>query len=562
MNRKILTKEDLLLLNGSLIYIFKEDYEGAISTFEHNKQVAIVHVEDDRVYLLNNRYSGSIPDEFNFESSPFKRSWCYDGEILCMEMTGSEANMYIEKIKVYNSLNDGDRIYHNGKLGDVRTLMAHGKTFKGESVIILDDDFFILEEETVKSFKNITEDPLLDKKDKELFINNLGNYQNVARFFPKYFYKKIPVSIGIGSRLNIDINDERLSNYFGNISNIPQSIIQSVRDIDSNKINEYYDERFFMDKNLLEIIKSIDSTVHTFFTDNSSVNNTKMNFISLDLKEKTVKFIAKGKDIVLTEDFHTDKNFQTVKPHKFFNAALKEIMSEYDIKKFVDTLLAYKDPYIIKYYKGKKIAENYSKLNTREWSTTSCMDRKAENFFEMYTDRRFRLGVIFCGKEQVGRFLEVTADDGFVYNDRLYYKDENTLAWYNNWVNSKGLTRKADNSYSSKKAFFNATKGRFNKEVTVSLAKDLGKLKIYPYLDTLTFGNKNKLTNFETRETTYTFTVTNGKCSRNNMVLDVVTGEYIHNNFAVRIDFGKDAGKSTTVEHLIYSAENGGHCLK
>ena len=81
-------------------------------------------------------------------------------------------------------------------------------------------------------------------------------------------------------------------------------------------------------------------------------------------------------------------------------------------------------------------------------------------------------------------------------------------------------------------------------------------------MDTLTFGNKNKLTNFETRETTYTFTGTNGKCSRNNMVLDVVTGEYIHNNFAVRIDFGKDAGKSTTVEHLIYSAENGGHCLK
>ena len=237
-------------------------------------------------------------------------------------------------------------------------------------------------------------------------------------------------------------------------------------------------------------------------------------------------------------------------------------MSEYDIKKFVDTLLAYKDPYIIKYYKGKKIAENYSKLNTREWSTTSCMDRKAENFFEMYTDRRFRLGVIFCGKEQVGRFLEVTADDGFVYNDRLYYKDENTLAWYNNWVNSKGLTRKADNSHSSKKAFFNATKGRFNKEVTVSLAKDLGKLKIYPYLDTLTYGNKNKLTNFETRDTTYTFTGTNGMCSRNNMVLDAVTGEYIHNNFAVRIDFGKNAGKSTTVEHLIYSAENGGHCLK
>ena len=561
MNSKILTKEDLLLLNGDLIYIYKPDYDG-YEYVEFNKKLALVHIENDSVYLLNNSYSGSTPGEFNFELSPFKKSWCYDGEIICMEMTDSDKNVHIEKIKMYNALNDGDKIYYNGKIGNVEIMAAHGKTFKAESVITLEHDFFILGEETVKSFKNITEDPLLDKKDIENFVNGFKDYSIIARFFPKYFYKKIPISITFTNRLLVDINDARLDNYFANIVAIPESVISSIRDIDSNKINEYYDTRFIIDKNLLEIVKSINDTVYKFFKDNSSVNNTKMNFISLDLKEKVIKFIAKGKDIVLTEDHITDKNFQTVKPHKFFNGALKEIMSEYDIKKFVDTLLAYKDPYIIKYYRGKKIAENYSKLNTREWSTTSCMDRKAENFFEMYTDRRFRLGVIFCGKEQVGRFLEVTADDGFVYNDRLYYKDENTLAWYNNWVNSKGLTRKADNSHSGKKSFFNSVKGRFNKEITVSLAKDLGKIKIYPYLDTLTYGNKNKLTNFETKDTTYTFTGTNGKCSRNNMVLDAVTGEYIHNHFAVRIDFGKDAGKSTTVEHLIYSSENGGHCLK
>ena len=561
MNSKILTKEDLLLLNGDLIYIYKPDYDG-YEHVEFNKKLALVHIEYDSVYLLNNSYSGSAPGEFNFELSPFKKSWCYDGEIICMEMTDSDKNVYIEKIKMYNALNDGDKIYYNGKIGNVDIMAAHGKTFKAESVITLEHDFFILGEETVKSFKNITEDPLLDKKDIENFVNGFKDYSIIARFFPKYFYKKIPISITFTNRLLVDINDVRLDNYFANIVAIPESVISSIRDIDSNKINEYYDTRFIIDKNLLEIVKSINDTVYKFFKDNSSVNNTKMNFISLDLKEKVIKFIAKGKDIVLTEDQITDKNFQTVKPHKFFNGALKEIMSEYDIKKFVDTLLAYKDPYIIKYYRGKKIAENYSKLNTREWSTTSCMDRKAENFFEMYTDRRFRLGVIFCGKEQVGRFLEVTTDDGFVYNDRLYYKDENTLAWYNNWVNSKGLTRKADNSHSGKKSFFNSAKGRFNKEITVSLAKDLGKLKIYPYLDTLTFGNKNKLTNFEDKDTTYTFTGTNGKCSRNNMVLDAVTGEYIHTHFAVRIDFGKDAGKSTTVEHLIYSSENGGHCLK
>ena len=561
MNQKILTHEDLLLLNGNLIYIFRPDY-GGDGSIERNKIPALVHIENESVYLLNNSYSGSTPGEFNFELSPFKRSWCYDDEVICMEMADSDKHVYIEKIKTYNALNDGDKIYYNGKIGNVKIMEVHGKTFKGESIITMEHDFFILEKEITKSFKNITEDPLLDKEDIEKFVNGFKDYTTVARHFPKYFYKKIPLSISFTNRPFVDIDDIRVQNYFANMIEIQESVISSIRDIDSNKINEYYDTRFIIDKNLLEIVKSIDDTVYRFFKDNSSVNNTKMNFISLDLKEKVIKFIAKGKDIVLTEDHITDKNFQTVKPHKFFNGALKEIMSEYDIKKFVDTLLAYKDPYIIKYYKGKKIAENYSKVNTREWTTTSCMDRKAENFFEMYTDRRFRLGVIFRGKEQVGRFLEVTADDGFVYNDRLYYKDENTLAWYNNWVNSKGLTRKTDNSHSNKKSFFNSAKGKFNREVTVSLAKDLGKIKIYPYLDTLTFGNKNKLTNFETRETTYTFTSTSGKCSRNNMVLDVITGEYIHNNFAVRIDFGKDAGKSTTVEHLIYSSENGGHCLK
>ena len=413
MNRKILTKEDLLLLNGNLIYIFRPDYDGD-EYVEFNKKLALVHIEYDSVYLLNNSYSGSTPGEFNFELSPFKKSWCYDGEIICMEMTDSDKNVYIEKIKMYNALNDGDKIYYNGKIGNVEIMAAHGKTFKAESVITLEHDFFILGEETVKSFKNITEDPLLDKNDREKFVDSFKDYANVARFFPKYFYKKIPISITFTNRLLVDINDARLDNYFANIVAIPESIMGGIRDIDSNKINEYYDTRFIIDKNLLEIVKSINDTVYKFFKDNSSVNNTKMNFISLDLKEKVIKFIPKGKDIVLTADQITDKNFQTVKPHKFFNGALKEIMSEYDIKKFVDTLLAYKDPYIIKYYRGKKIAENYSKLNTREWSTTSCMDRKAENFFEMYTDRRFRLGVIFCGKEQVGRFLEVTADDGFV----------------------------------------------------------------------------------------------------------------------------------------------------
>ena len=118
MNSKILTKEDLLLLNGDLIYIYKPDYDG-YENVEFNKKPALVHIENDSVYLLNNSYSGSAPGKFNFELSPFKKSWCYDGEIICMEMTDSDKNVYIEKIKMYNALKDGDKIYYNGKIGNV-----------------------------------------------------------------------------------------------------------------------------------------------------------------------------------------------------------------------------------------------------------------------------------------------------------------------------------------------------------------------------------------------------------------------------------------------------------
>ena len=44
--------------------------------------------------------------------------------------------------------------------------------------------------------------------------------------------------------------------------------------------------------------------------------------------------------------------------------------------------------------------------------------------------------------------------------------------------------------------------------------------------------------------------------------MDVITKKWIENEFAIKIDFGKDAGNYTTVENLIYSGVNKGHCLK
>ena len=193
------------------------------------------------------------------------------------------------------------------------------------------------------------------------------------------------------------------------------------------------------------------------------------------------------------------------------------------------------------------------------------MDRKAENFFEIYTQPPFRLGVIYREGVVVGRFIEVTTDDKFVYNDRLYYKDETVVAWYNSWCDQNKITRKERNSFDSKDKFYNIEKGNFTKKVTVTLRKQLDSFTIYPYMDTLTYGFKNKLQNFDSESVRFHFTgaeSTAGQCTRVRCTMDAVTKKWIENEFAIRIDFGKNAGYHTTVENLIYSGVNNGHCLK
>jgi putative salt-induced outer membrane protein YdiY len=190
------------------------------------------------------------------------------------------------------------------------------------------------------------------------------------------------------------------------------------------------------------------------------------------------------------------------------------------------------------------------------------MDRKAENFFEMYTASRFRLGVIYREGEVVGRFIEVTADMGFVYNDRLYYKDEMVVAWYNYWVDEKKLHRKAENSYNTKTEFYHVDKGRYKKLITLTLPKTLDTYAIYPYLDTLSYGVGKVLYNSDNGKMRFEFTDQYGKCKRLRCQLDVITQKYIDNNEAVEIKFGANAGNYTTVDNLIYSVKNGGHCLK
>ena len=566
MTRKILSKEELMNLNGELVYIAGLNTDDITvflqNDFEKHKEPALVFVQDERVYLLNSTISGSAPQNFNFEKSIFNRSYSYDEDILCTEMYEDEKDIYIERIKIYSTLNGGEDLYCDGQFGKAKHLPSHGITFSGESLLTLNTDFFPVNFDEVESyFKGILDSKTITEKERANIVKSIKGKGNPKNYLPSLPYRGIGVSTSL-NKLTFDGFYNNLTDLYDiNIeTRIFKDTIKTVRNYSEETLTAVLDKRFIISKSFNSTIKSVDQNVYDYLS--RGENNTGMQFISLDSEQKVIKFLPKKKNLVLDKDIITEKNFQSTKPHKFFTAALKGFMSEYDIKKFVDTLLTYKDPYVIKYFRGKKIAENYSKLNTREWATTSCMDRKAENFFELYTDKKFRLGVIFRDKEQVGRFLEVTTDEGFVYNDRVYYKDEETLAWYNRWVDAKGLTRKKDNTYTNKTQFYNIKKGSFTKNVTVTLSKKLEKIRIYPYLDTLTYGRDNKLTNYHDNKITYTFTNTNGKCERNNMVLDVITNEYIHNNYAVRIDFGQHAGRSTTVENLVYSSINGGHCLK
>lgn len=218
--------------------------------------------------------------------------------------------------------------------------------------------------------------------------------------------------------------------------------------------------------------------------------------------DKTIMFTPKKKSLVFEGTRISEKNRQEMKPHKFFNRVLKDIsgVEEYDIKCFTDSCIANMDEYKVEYVEGHDIGKQYNQIDTDCWITDSCMWGQDEDWFDLYADNPFRMGIIYANNEVVGRFLEVTADDNFVYNDRLYHRDNEVLAWYNSWCDTNDTIRRTVTGFAGLKGFYQKSKGgEFEQEVVITLVKPITDYEYLPYMDTLRYVGEgyNNLNNKE-----------------------------------------------------------------
>ena len=537
------------------------------SDFEIGRVVYETESEGDQdFYVLQNIYDGVPCDIID---PLFKYSYYNDDSMVIFELTSDELDKVNADIELLSSLQTGDTVYLNGNFRQV-IRNAEGKlTLEGTSDLLdIGKGISFVKDKKVflkHLYKNILDFPYLS----DLYKNHIVETVNQGRFYTDRFMVEVngyelQYYIHLNGTIEYNGINSHPSNYTIAGLDFTTSFTLTIENFDRLKshITSVFEKITLFNKSLLSILKNVecDPEVKTKMLEGKFYNN--MQFIDYDNGNQMITYTPKGKEIIYEKGAPTQKNRQSIKPHKFFNTILKGLASEYDIKCIADKLLAFYNSWTIKYFKGRKFAENYSTTNTRHWATQSCMDRKAENFFELYTNTPFKLGIIYREGEIVGRFIEVTCDDKFVYNDRLYYKDETVLAWYNSWVDQNKKVRKDKNSQDSKERFYSLERGIFVKNVSVTLRTPLDKIAVYPYLDTLAFGYKNKLQNFDSSEVRYQFTSTSGKCNRLRCKLDILTNRYIDENLAVAIGFGTKSGSYTLVENLIYSAENQAHCLK
>ena len=233
------------------------------------------------------------------------------------------------------------------------------------------------------------------------------------------------------------------------------------------------------------------------------------NFIDFNRQTKKIVFTPKGKSISLEGGKLSKKNRQEMSPHKFFGRFFKDVSNatEYDIKCFADEVISTYGEYKIHEIEDGKIGEFYNNLRQEGWTVGSCMRGKPIDYFKIYDNNPqvFKMVVIMLNGKMVGRALKVNAkniddDTDFVYFDRLYYKNEEVVAWFNAYCDANDFIRKARNSHDSMNHFYRKSLGgNFHQGIYTKIHdKDDNFTSLYskmPYLDTLRYGNFGLLLN-------------------------------------------------------------------
>lgn len=285
------------------------------------------------------------------------------------------------------------------------------------------------------------------------------------------------------------------------------------------------------------------------------------NFCSYNTEDNSITFCPKGKIQHWIGSTWKKEGRQSTTVHKFLNKILKDKYEEYDIKCFADEIQS-ADQYTVRFVSGYDIPRYYHDIDTDDWATNSCMSGCDTDFFQVYTSPAFELGIIEDGSEIVGRFLRVTDRTGFVFCDRLYYKDETILSFFKSWCVKNNQTRKEHQSYDYKTEFYNNEEGSFTRDVYVDISDTPLNYGYMPYMDTLTYGDLDGTTLSNSYEYgSAGFTNTDGYVDDENYRICYVSDERYPIDDMVVIDFGDAEGEWVHMDYAYYSDRNNGYCL-
>ena len=312
-----------------------------------------------------------------------------------------------------------------------------------------------------------------------------------------------------------------------------------------DKITKLLTEKTFLSQKLRDIIKGMECSedMKTYLLEGNF--NMDMQFVNIT-PSKNIEFTPKNKTIIISGHGNfLVKNRQEMRPHRFFNKIFKglEGANEYDIKCFVDNCLAATENYSIEYVDGKNIGEYYSDIDTDCWDTDSCMWGQNTAFFDIYADNGFKLGLIKRDEEIVGRFLVVRADDGFTYNDRVYYENHEVLAFYNSYTDSNDLIRRETTNGLT--GFYQKSRGEFRQNVTLTLVKPITHYSYLPYADTLKFVGKKYMTLDNYSNHGVALESTDGEYKGMYSEWDDIDEQFIDEDDIVTIDEGENEGLKT-----------------
>lgn len=374
--------------------------------------------------------------------------------------------------------------------------------------------------------------------------------------------------------------------FLGNNANLisfsPYRLLYEISSYDETK--NYGDSSFSYKEFVRQFPKEV---THTFIEVIQNVSNQFIKQVLLnklyefdgdfiDFENEEITYMPYNKVQMSIGNTYVKTGRQSLSVHKFLTKIFKNnsSISENQIKIAGDEIIAGVQKYKIEFVEGDEIANYYASIDCHDWSTTSCMSRRAKSFFKIYSDNPevCKLGIVKdINGEIVGRFLHWKVTDGYWINDRFYYKEPVVEEWFKKHCEKNNLYFRLDMEE------FMHGENRVDLSLEVELKYPVSDYDEVPYLDTFKYtdGN-NEISNTGGCYSLDETDGTNNTCE--DRTWDEYTEEYIdeddavyveygsfegytHRDRCVYINFGCGSGCYALEDDCMYSNANEGWCL-